>query len=918
MPAANQAEGSVSYLGALCRAVPYHVVERVLESPTADALSPQVFDGTVLFVDVVNFTARCEQLTTQAGATAGAISALLDSLYTAAQFEAFFPFGGYVVEFSGDAMTVVFRGENAAWRAAAAAVRTHQVVARVSAKSERDALRDLQVRVGIATGPITLAVVGDASRQLSVVGREAVHRAFAMERSAQPGTTMVCAATAAALNSVAQLTPSTEAEAGSRLNGLSTWPTEVAPQPLAERLPGRVDDKVRLLEPFVAAPLARRLRSLPTGWSFEQEVRRAVIVFAEVHGFEKLVSSAVSFASGLAHSLLRAFHRYDGVVLKCVAAESGHRIMVLFGSHRPADNDDEKAVLAALETVTRLRGFLWSAPVPLDVRIGINSGKVLFGAIGSRSKHDLTALGDAVNVAARAASCAKPFEVVATNEVMKGIADLFTSTELPPTPVKGKSAPLSLHLVHGPAGGRARYARRRTMQRFVVGRDSEKAQLGGQVGRALEGHSSFVMLVGDAGTGKSHLLSNAIDGWIEGGGTALVGRCRLAHRMVPLAPAREFFDAFLGLVASDDAITRAARINERLRAHGVPPDATELTTFLQPVRRPDGFDESVVDLSDSTTRERLLEQICVFLAQRLSETKLLYVLEDMHFADGLTLELVRRLVRLSEGKATLFIGTARPDDFLNATLSTAHVVLRLTNFDRTAATELLAHELRAKEAPAEMTDFLWRRTLGNPEHLVETIRFLSDRWLLAERDGVVTTSGVGLEALNDIVPTTRSRVALARLDGLNVAERRLLRVASAIGQSFSEPMLHDVDPEIAPDAVKVTIEDLLQQQLLSREAGDSRLCRFRDDEIRAAAYSVIPDEDRRQLHVRIAAALEKAASSGVARAAALAHHWEQAGELKKAAQWLETATAELERAGLMAEARSFNLHLASLRARPGS
>ncbi len=150
-------------------------------------------------------------------------------------------------------------------------------------------------------------------------------------------------------------------------------------------------------EPCREDRLARGLRAGASGTStahdskrvahIEAEVRQAVVVFAEISGF-------------MSRSLLRAFHKCDGLVLKVMATANGHPAMILFGAHRPTDNDDEKAMLASLEAITRLSSFRTPEDA-VSMKVGIHRGNVLFGAVGSDSKHDLTAIGDAVNIAAR-------------------------------------------------------------------------------------------------------------------------------------------------------------------------------------------------------------------------------------------------------------------------------------------------------------------------------------------------------------------------------------------------------------------------------------------------------------------------------------------------------------------------------------
>ncbi len=915
LPSAPRPELTIderSYLAALCRAVPYHLVERVLADPTEAALSLQKSDGVGLFIDLVDFTSTTEKLTQAGGAALGVLAKLLDALFTRLHVEAFFPNQGFVVEFAGDAMTVVFRGDQSAQRAAAAALKAQQVVTEECAKSPEPLLRLLQARVGLASGRIHLAVVGDLARRASIATGSAVHGAIAMQAKAKPGQTVTDAVTARALikATTTQLEPDLFV-----LDALRQWPAAAPLEKLGHRLDEQVSEKIALLEPFVSAPLARRLRTTPNGWRIETEVRHAVVVFAELAGFKSRSEALLDSSLLMSRSLLRAFQKYDGLVLKVMATATGHQAMVLFGVHRPSDNDNEKAVLASLEAITRLASFR-SSEAELSIKVGIHHGAVLFGAVGSDAKHDLTAIGDAVNLAARVASKANALEVVVTEAVHEAIAGTFTTSPVGPLTFKGKHAPVSVFAVHGIAGVHAHYARRRQTQRFSAGRDTALAKLEQVTDAALGGHASFVGLIGAAGTGKSHLLSGLVDRWVGQGGTAVVGRCQLSTQSTPLAPVRQFFEAFLGISPNDSEVNRMQRLGPSLRASGIGHESTELISFLQPVRRPDGVDETSTDFSQPETRERLMRSVVAFANARFQQNKTLYVLEDLHFADTLTLELVRHLSLLPRDRAFLMVVTGRPLPMLDELRRSLHHELEIAPLDLRAAKELVCHELRASQADAELMAFLFSRTAGNPEYLVQTLRFLADRFLIRVSEGVVTTGRLGAVTLDEMVPPTWQQVALARLDGLTEIERRVLRTASAIGFTFSEKLLEETDVVLSPDTIRHAVEALETQQLVVNDPAAVRAYSFRDELTRTMAYSVIPQSERKTMHARIATVLQSTEpSQWPALAATIAHHLERADQLADAVRWFERVVEQTGRAGLTREQAHFTERLQRVKAR---
>jgi len=485
------------------------------------------------------------------------------------------------------------------------------------------------------------------------------HRAVELQRQAAPLEILADRSTLELLGSTAQI--SDERPDRATLTGLSEWPSRQAIVELGDRILSQVEDKIDLLEPFVAPPLASRMRRTPMGWRLDGELREPVILFVELAGLdedeEALDDDSVTNVS---RSLLRAYRKYGGTTLKADLAEQGHRLMIVFGLHDPSETDAERALMAALEASTRMRAFTIAQGLKVTVRTGVHTGKVFFGAIGSDYKHDITLVGDAVNVAARAASVAEPFQVLATDDVLRDARSAFATSTRGPVALKGKSVPLTLHSVHSAASGQAHYLRLRKNHRFCAGRTHQADLMQQIASRALAGEGHSVGVVGEAGTGKSFLLANVVDDWIEAGGMGIHTRCRLATRSSPLAPILTIIRAGFGISPNDDQATRRDRIRTALRRYQLG-SAPELVALLQPVYRPDGTTEALVDLADPRSRERLMASIGRFVEQRVEQEPFLVIIEDLQQADSLTIELVMRLASAPRGSRFLFITTYRPD-----------------------------------------------------------------------------------------------------------------------------------------------------------------------------------------------------------------------------------------------------------------
>ncbi len=893
----------VAYLTALCKALPYTLVEAVLADPTEHSVASQSFRGAVLQADLVGFTPLCEGLAAQGTAGLTKLGAALDALLTRLLEEAFFPYRGYVVVFGGDSATVVFRGERAEQRAAAAGLAAQELMRGSLRTLLAEDGRDLMLRVGIAGGEVRLPVVGDVTQRVLVCAGSTAHRAVELQERAVPGTVLADLAVVKGLGPDSKV--SAAAQDACVIESLGAMPVRVSPKvPLEGRIERETEAKIALLEPFVPPALANRLRTTPSGWRMEGELREAVILFAEIEGLDDDLFGW-EMARDLSRSLLRAYRKYGALVAKADLSDRGHRVMALFGLPMPAGNDAERAVLAALEATARLKGYSATRATRMSVRHGIHAGQVYFGAFGSDLRHDVTALGDSVNTAARICRAAGPYEVLASERAMSQLDSEFQTAERDPVRLKGKSEPMPVKVIRSSSPSAAHYVLLRGRRRFLAGRDRELERLSALSEKALKRQSQLVALTGGPGSGKSALLSRVIDDWVARGGIGMVGRCRLSTRGQPLAPILSMFEAYLGLAPGDSDRTRRERLRAGLEPLGLTEEAPELVALLQPVHRPDGAPEAAIDLTDADAREKVLSGILKFLERR-PEDSILYALEDLHLADSLTLDLVGRLSVTAPNRPFLFVCTYRPDSAVAGLRRIVSHEVSLADLPGPHAEALVRHELEAAAVAPALLDFLLKRTGGNPGHLVEIIRFLRERGLAPVKAGLAVVPEGGVALLDEVVPQNAATVALARLDGLGEIERRVVRVASAIGSSFPRELLATAgSPEMDPSLLDWAMESLEHRHLVvpERAAGGWS---FRDEATRAVAYGTLPEPARAEIHRRIADTLEARSSLDPMRdAPVMALHREKAGQLKAAARWYQHAAYGSLKAGLDEEVQRY-------------
>lgn len=910
-----------SYLTSLCRTVPFHIIEALIQDASEKALYPSVFTGSVMFVDVVGFTSLSERMTDADGGS-GALTDLLDRLFGALLEDGIFPFSGYVVQFGGDSMTVVFKNEQYALRACGSAQACRDIVLQHFATDGQDDDLSMKIRVSVATGQVRLIVVGDLVRRVTVCAGATAHRALVMQKRTPPNGVGIDAETVHQVGD--QVAVQSQDPDLWILQQLRVTLARHHVVDLHNFLQHDVANKIALLEPFVSRPLANRLRLTPLGWRLTPEIRDAVIMFAELWGLDEVddrVSLSLQTASDMGRSLLRCIYKYGGVISKVDIADRGHRLLISFGLHKPSDNDAERGILAALEATAKIRSFAGERSSHIGVRIGLHSGRVFFGSIGSDLKHDITVIGDTVNVAARATSVASDFEVLVTDAVAEQISGFFQLSPRGLVTVKGKRQGLQLFQVHSSLRQRAHSLHLRGARRPLLGVQPELTRLHEVVSSAFAGKARLLGIVGEQGVGKSAILAHVVDAWLALGGKGSIGRCSFAAKAYPLAPVVSMLNNFLDITGVEKEHERASRIRAGLLnrfqfQEGVP----ELVALMQPVMRSDGAVETALDLSDNHVRERLLSALVRFIEQRIDSEPLLYIVEDLHHADSLTLQLFNYVTAIRRDRPFLFIVTFRPTQGLQIIRRSLDFEVELGPLSDSDAEILMQRSLRAESIEPGLAKFIHQRSLGNPAHINEILGFLSDHHLLQVLGGQARSVDASLDQFDSIVPRSMAHVALARIENLGEAERRIVRTASTIGPRFSESVLDaSCEAELDQDMVAAAVEHLAEAQIFhSEDAGD--VYRFSEESVRAVAYSTIPQRQRAKVHQRVADALERAhLNLGAHHATALAYHREHAGQLELAAHWYEQAITTTVSNGLDSEALRLEGHWRQvLRGLPGA
>ncbi len=597
--------------------------------------------------------------------------------------------------------------------------------------------------------------------------------------------------------------------------------------------------------------------------------------------------------------IVRRVEAYGGTVKDL----AGDGVLALFGAPTAHEDDTERAIRTGLAVAEEIGEYgrevakAWGVE-PLQVRIGVATGPVVIGEIGAGSRVEMGATGDSVNTAARLQSAAEPGTVLVADTARQAVEGLFDWAEPAHHDLKGKAEPVraSVALAAREAGTKVRGLE--GVQARLVGRERELAAGRGAVDAVLAGAGGILFITGEPGIGKSRLLAEIHDlvaqmpserpvTWLE-------GRCVSYGETLPFWLFRDMLRRWLGVSAEDPEIR--ARIALRRAAERVfGPRAGEVAPYLATVLglTPEPEQEvRLATLSPEALQYRTFEVVHHLIEGLAADGPVVVALEDLHWADPTSLQLVERLLPLSESAAVLLVVAMRPErdhpswavkETAGRTHRTGEVALEaLTG----RADQDLLHALVGAVLPKEIEERVLDGAEGNPFFLEELVRSLADAGALVhDADGTWRFD----HEVEVVVPASVEKVLLARIDRLAPPSHRALTAASVLGRQFGEPMLQALlEAEGHGEDVESALTDLQRLDLIRLERRwPQPEFRFKHVLIQETAYRTLLGSDRRRLHRRAAEWLE--AESGSEQAGVLAHHWLAAEDEDKAVRYLTKA-----------------------------
>ena len=651
----------------------------------------------------------------------------------------------------------------------------------------------------------------------------------------------------------------------------------------------------------------------PTPAAVPEERKTVTVLFADVSGFtalaEKLDPEEVrAVINACFDQLVPVVQKYAGTIDKFI----GDEIMALFGAPQAHENDPERALRAALELMERISAFNQERSTNLRLHVGVNTGPVVTGAVGSQERKDYSVLGDAVNIAARLEDASPDGEIYVGPSTYRLTNGLFDFEPLPDLSLKGKTEPLMFYRLVGLKSKPEPSRGIPGLRSDLVGRGAELERLRQSVAALQSGIGGIVSVVGEAGVGKSRLISEIfaeLDGKVSRADARALSHTAGMNFWV----VRNLLRSLIGKNENSPAHEVEQALKENLN-RAFPDSGSDVFPYLATVLQlplNEQTNERVKYLSTEALHKRILQAVEDYVAARARQTPLLLFWEDVHWCDPSSLLVLQDLFPLTSEVPLLLFLAYRPDEetveeHLKDSAGCRFDVLRLSPLTREQSGSLVEGLLRIENLPRNVSDLILDRAEGNPFFIEELLRSLLD-------SGAVKIDGRRLVAAGTIdqtvIPETVQGVLTTRMDRLPSDEKAVLQTAAVIGRNFSPRLLKQIVPPSIGEELGNCLAELRHRDFIytAHEQNPSNgEYMFKHAITQDVAYNALLKAHRKEIHRRIGEVLETEFANRLAEMSpTLAYHFEKAEARHKALRYLTQAGEHAQAVFANTEAAAF-------------
>ena len=690
---------------------------------------------------------------------------------------------------------------------------------------------------------------------------------------------------------------------------LSTTSSEKASPTLSH------EDQLSRIRKYLPRGLAEKV--LAQRDKIEGERKQVTVLFCDMEGFtrfsEKLPPEEVyGIMDQVYEILMRQVHDFGGTVNEM----TGDGIMALFGAPVALEEAPQRAIRASLSIhremanlTDRLRKTKDDLP-PIRMRIGIHTGPVVVGSLGDDLRVEFKAVGDTVVLAARLEQIAEAGQTYVSRDVFRVTEGYFDFETLEPTMVKGKSEPVQVYRVTGT---------KETPERSVgigsslVGREKELNRLELQIHRLINGTGGIVTITGEAGIGKSRLMAELRRKEAVNKTMLLEGRTLSIGRSLSFYPIIDALKHWSQIREEDTDAESQRKLEKAIRTIH-PEEVNEVFPFIATLMgmKLTGKHAQRMKGIEGESLEKLIFKNMREIIIRGSELRptVIYI-EDFHWVDTSSLELIEALFRLVEEYRILFILVFRPGyadtgeriiKSIEENYPSHWTKIDLEPLNETESEMLLSNLLRIKGLPLNIRDQILQRSGGNPFFIEEVVRSLIDEGAVVLKNGDYEVTE---KVKQVVIPQSIHALIMTRIDRLDESTKNLVRMASVIGRNFFYRVLTEVASNI--EEIDRRLDYLKEIQLIrERKRMEELEYLFKHALAQEAAYESIMIQRRKELHNKVARSIEKVFTERLHEFyGMLSYHYSMGEDLDKAEEYMIKAGEEAMKAAASSEALDY-------------
>ena len=612
---------------------------------------------------------------------------------------------------------------------------------------------------------------------------------------------------------------------------------------------------------------------------------------------------------GLYSGIRKVAGNYGGFIESFV----GDGVLVLFGFPWAREDTPVRAIQAAIR-IHRFVKFISPRYERrpgrrLTMHSGINTGLIVTGEAG-RERETFAVTGEAVNVASRLSVLANADEILVGVETYSLAKHSFSFQVLKPVRVKGITEPVQVYKLLPNPPSQLDKAKEKQVFSELVGRDRELERLQSRVEKVISGEGAVLNLTGEAGVGKSRLIAELKKRELMKHVSLLQGRAISMGENLSYYPVIDLLKRWAGIIREDSESSALNKLKYAIaKIH--PEETEEILPFvatLMGIKLSSEYARRIKGIEGDALERLILKNIRELVIKACEQRPTVFVLEDLHWADASSIELLDVLYRLAEKHSLLFVNIFRQNYLEKKHHKMTSIVerlgvrfehLELQPLDKKNSESLISNILDIKGLPYQLKNSIIERTGGNPFFLEEVARYFMD-------SGAVIQTRRGFEVTDKIfsavIPPTIQDLLTARIDRLEERTRQLVKVASVVGQSFFDRIIKEVADDI--DNVDERLEYLKAAQLIrqSQHMGELEYI-FKHALVQEAAYASTLLQQRKSIHQKVARSIERLFWDKLQEFyGMLAFHYSKGEEFEKAEEYMIKAGEEALKTSASSEA----------------